>query len=123
MLYALSILMTVAKASWCADCWCATNGRMDCPQRPTNYTTDFANQLLSQKPLNSYTMACNPYKEENCMQPPPPDVYDPDAVCAYKFADDDCDEYSMLNYPSREAAEADGAFVTHFGNCGACSSA
>ena len=57
------------------------------------------------------------------MHPAPPEVVDPDAVCAYKYEDEDCTEYYMLDYPSREAAEADGAHVTHFGNCGVCSTA
>jgi hypothetical protein len=73
--------------------------------------------------LNQYSLICDPYKEDNCMQPAPPEVTNSDAVCAYKYADDNCNEYSILNYPSKKAAEADGAFVTHYGNCGACSNA
>jgi hypothetical protein len=37
--------MTAANASWCGDCWCATNNTLTCPPRPQNYSTAFTEKL------------------------------------------------------------------------------
>ena len=62
------------------------------------------------------------------------------AVCGFKYKDaagldipvSSCDDeilstqpssYDIVTYPSRQAAEADGAFISHVSACGTCSSA
>ena len=73
--------------------------------------------------MNPYYLICDPYKNDGCMVPAPPESIGEDSVCAYKYADTDCAQYSMYTYPSKAEAEADGAYVTHYGNCGVCSTA
>jgi len=47
----------------------------------------------------------------------------PKAVCAYKYSENDCNSYTLDTYISEEAALSDGAFITHYGHCGLCSTA
>ncbi len=46
----------------------------------------------------------------------------PDAVCGMLPESDGSRRYRLVNYASAAAAEAAGAFVTHTGTCGLCSS-
>lgn len=117
----------------CGDCFCvpALDGRAPCPQY-WSPQTDFANSTIGaymqMVPLQIYTLSCNPYEDSSCQTTPPQTETESDsAVCAYKFPTDDdthamsCSTYSMVTYPSREAAEQDRAILTHEGSCGLCS--
>ena len=42
-------------------------------------------------------------------------------MCGHKFAAGGCTDYEIVNYASEAAAFADGAVVTHYGPCAACS--
>ena len=58
-----------------------------------------------------------------CQTLPPQEYTDlgEDAVCAIHYQDGNCSFYELQSYPSWDQAEAAGAFVTHFGSCGPCS--
>ena len=45
----------------------------------------------------------------------------PDAVCGLHYTDTSCSSYKLQSYANSSQAEAAGAFVTHFGECGVCS--
>ena len=66
-------------------------------------------------------MTCNPYTKTSCETTPPQPEETDDAVCGHKFSDTACTKYEIIDYASEKAALADGAVVTHYGVCGACS--
>jgi hypothetical protein len=67
-------------------------------------------------------LTCNPYQDVGCDTVPPIDAtLGDDQVCAHKFATGTCENYDIVNYASKEAALTDGAVVTHYGACAACS--
>lgn len=52
------------------------------------------------------------------------DEENPEDVDEFAYENDTCENsqyYRIKTYPSREAAESAGGFVTHVGNCGVCS--
>jgi len=117
----------------CGDCHC-TRGDEPCPTGADKPTTTFYEESTEQwKELtltNPYQIDCNPYKNSTCDTVPPVELTElwEDAVCAVKFNttgnldDDQCPtEYSLQTYESKEAAEQDGANVTHWGSCATCS--
>ena len=74
---------------------------------------------------------CNPYMGTCSTFPDQQDptllLSDTDAVCGIKYdCDEDCcsscSQYELESYESAAAALGDGAFVTHTGACGLCSS-
>ena len=114
----------------CGGCFCVPgNGGTDpCPDWVP--VTEFSDELVSgfrtKTLLNPFEdLLCNPYTDEKCTTSPPQQHVGVDgAVCAFKYSDDaSCDEYSMVTYMSEEEAAADGAFLTHTGACGLCSTA
>lgn len=115
----------------CGDCWCIPdNGGLDpCPSWKPQ--TEFSNVTVQtyqqQVPTKFYTLDCNPYYDAACTTAPAQTLLDVEsAVCAYKYASlpdgsDSCADYSMVTYPTAEAALAAGAVITHEGSCGLCS--
>jgi hypothetical protein len=114
-----------AASSGCGNCWCVLDDDSEkCPPEPKNYSTsvDLQETLISQIPLNQYTLNCDPYDESvpcDTYPPLPANVSDT-AVCALNY-NKGCTEYNMTTYESREEAIFDGALVTHLGACGTCS--
>lgn len=113
----------------CGTCWCAA-GNGTCPSwQPKTYTASFVAALAKQTPANPFTIDCNPYTDSSCETSPPQTLVDnEEAVCARLYrgtnsTTPNCTEYMMVTYPTRAAAEAAGAFVTHERACGLCSSA
>lgn len=51
-----------------------------------------------------------------------PPVVSPSSVCAVVIEDAEARTYNVRAFENREAAEAEGAIVTHYGVCGLCSS-
>jgi len=75
------------------------------------------------KALWIYSLQCNPYEDPTCTTTPvQTSLDDGDAVCAYLYSGT-CpgNSYEMVTYPSHAQAVAAGAFVTHTGSCGLCS--
>jgi len=131
--------------AFCGDCHCIQDDfREECPALPPA-VVDFE-RLTSESTLNQYkalgltnpySLLCNPYNTTNCTTTPPQLYTDlgTAAVCAYKYETSDprteCTElYSMETYESKEAmlqADADDpsttTVLTHWGSCGACSTA
>lgn len=122
----------------CGDCHCIAGNGNECPS-PTP-KTDFSNEMIqelaSQTALNPYLLDCNPYASdefpdliEPCTTNPPQEEtllsLGEEAVCGLHYESYNnatCSkEYSIKSYISREQAETAGAFVTHAGACGACS--
>jgi hypothetical protein len=121
-----------ANASYplCGDCWCAIgNNSTTCPvPAPASEFSKETVSLFQSKIASSViTLECNPYKDDKCTTTP---VQDPlllassDSVCAFLYSGDcPANKYEMITYPSRQAAEDAGAYVTHLGVCGLCSTA
>jgi hypothetical protein len=121
---------------YCGDCHCIiTNGTCPVPTPKTDYSQETIRELASQKALNPYILSCNPYIEEDfpdavdepCQTEPPLELTDlgEDAVCGIHYEsynNGTCSkEYRLESYESWDEAETAGAFVTHAGACGACS--
>jgi hypothetical protein len=117
----------------CGDCHCsyANSASGVCPEAPpTEFPETLLQSLLELELLNDpLGISCDPYQDEDCMTTPPLDSLDgatTDAVCAIRFETQDsarmCDSYRLETYPDVVSAQADGAFVTHRGACGLCSS-
>ena len=113
----------------CGDCWCIPGGPGEpdvCPTSspPAHYPQTTIDALSQQIPSNPYQLNCEPFDELNCTTTPPQDsliYHGTDAVCGIKYLDSNCSSYEMNSYKSLEKAEKDGAFVTHTGACGVCS--
>lgn len=111
----------------CGDCWCIPdhNGRGYCPkwwEPQTEFSSSVIEDYQAQVPSEIFTLNCNPYTDTNCTTTPPQVMLDDDdAVCAFKYATDSCDSYSMVTYSSRLHAALDNAVLTHAGSCGVCS--
>ncbi|GMH59412.1 hypothetical protein TrLO_g10035 [Triparma laevis f. longispina] len=125
-------LSSVATASQCGDCWCipGNGGNDECPdwQPQEEFLPELLADLKAKKTLNPFDdLTCNPYKDEGCVTTPEQDHVDYDgAMCGWKFANcnnSDCGSYEMKTYMSSDEAESDGAYVTHLGACGLCSTA
>ena len=80
---------------------------------------------MTKIPSSWYSIDCNPFTDSSCTTTPEQIMLDVDtAVCAYVYDDkEDCQKYTMNTYVNREAAMDDGAFITHEGSCGLCSTA
>jgi hypothetical protein len=91
----------------------------------TEFSDDLVNDFKNKKLTNPFAdLDCNPYEDEACVTSPAQVMVDMDGVvCAFKYSTEDCSEYSMITYGSQEEADADGAFLTHTGACGLCSTA
>jgi hypothetical protein len=123
----------------CGDCWCIFTGELDaCPTDPvgiadsydssyqvyeTFQLTNTPDFLKLQGPSNGEP--CYPFKdtlgprdryaESNLPQCV---IQETGGVCAYKYQENQlCNErdYEIITYDSSEAAEADGAAITHSG--------
>jgi hypothetical protein len=117
----------------CGDCHCI-RGADECPTGVSIPTIDFSQETVDQwkaiKHSNPLQLGCNPYKNTTCDTVPSQEYVElwETAVCAVKYNDttldsDQCPaEYATVSYPSEEAAKQDGAFITHYGTCGVCSS-
>ena len=79
--------------------------------------------MQSQVAVNPFQdLTCDPYSDQNCKTSPEQEYLDsPDAVCAFQYEDDQCNNYSMVTYENEDAALAAGDFITHTGSCGLCS--
>ena len=96
---------------------CACDGRVFAP--PT-YDDAFFKSLLDDWGLATpyADLAADPY------QGPAPQPEPPETVCAVLPQGDAGKKpmpYTLVTYPSEDAARAAGAKVTHFGGCGVCS--
>ena len=116
----------------CGDCWCIPSDPDSCPawEPVEKYSRGVRNALAGQSPNFIYRLSCNPYVDgsSNCTTTPPQvHVHDENTVCGIVYDEptnrfSDCgDEYTMKTYQSAKEAEGAGAFVTHTGVCGVCS--
>ena len=110
----------------CGDCHCILDGDvLICPSPApiSNYSKDFLQALRDQKATNAFPLLnCDPYVDSSCEYDPPNNALGDDAVCGLHYDDDvNCATYKLQSYASRTVAEEAGAFVTHLGECGACS--
>lgn len=124
----------------CGDCHCIPDpsGDYTCPspRPPTEFSIEMIQTLASQVPLNPYKLDCNPYVSDDfpkqvgpCETTPPQDsaliALGETAVCGIHYEsynDGVCSkEYRLQSYASWQEAEDNGAFVTHAGACGVCS--
>jgi hypothetical protein len=120
LLFLAMLFVSVTQAGWCGDCWCAKKDGK-CPDwRPKNYTEKFIGSISIQKALNPYELTCNSYTRGCDTTPPLATNLGPDAVCAHHYSNS-CNKYTIVNYNSSEEAIAAGAVITHFGQCGTCS--
>lgn len=137
ILYFLFFLVCCSSDSYpfCGDCFCipSNNGIDPCPYQdmPETSFSDLAVSIYqNQRALETYSLDCNPYTNASCTTSPPQTLLDSNTtVCALKYAKNkwnlldnpSCTDYAMVTYSSRQAAQNDGAFVTHEGSCGLCS--
>lgn len=119
----------------CGDCHCI-RGNEACPTGDQVPQQDFSVETIDQwKALthtNPMNITCNPYTNTTgSCDTVPSQVYTElweTAVCAITYDTTFLDEnqcpteYTTDTYPSKEAAEAAGAQLTHYGSCGVCSS-
>ena len=125
----------------CGDCHCiisdASGNTCPTPTPQIEFSDEMIAQLASQTALNPYVLDCNPYVYDDfpdalegpCETVPPQDesliALGEEAVCGIhyeSFQDGICSvDYKLQSYASFQAAEQAGAFVTHAGACGACS--
>lgn len=111
------------------ECWCIPdNGGLGlCPDwaPTTSYSEEVVNIYKNQIPQKFYELSCNPYTDKTCKTKPEQDLLDVDtAVCALVYTvggSETCLTYNMVTFATRQAAEAEGAVVTHEGSCGLCS--
>ena len=114
----------------CGDCHCsyADSEIKECPEKPpTEFTGAFLQSLLDLKPLYPLpTLECDPYQAGECETTFSSTVSDGNSVCAMHYMSQNsgkmCDSYWMVTYPNATAAQAAGAYVSHRGACGLCSS-
>lgn len=118
--------------AYCGDCHCI-NGNEPCPELATeqDFNSEFVTSLKLLNLTNPHTLSCNPYEDENCTTTPAQILtkLGDEAVCAIKYEQDSDDlnglqcpvAYTLVTYASRQEAEADGAYLTHWGACGVCS--
>ena len=116
----------------CGDCHCsyADSKEQTCPEKPpTEFSEEFLESLLDIKPLYPLpTLDCDPYQDDECETTFSRSTMDFESVCAIHYlrtgnsSPKMCNSYWMVSYPDATAAEAAGAFVTHRGPCGLCSS-
>eukprot|EP00659_Diplonema_papillatum_P005715 gene5715-8727_t len=83
------------------------------------YNSTVYDAFAAKSCLNPIRLETNPFAKSNGTAPHPP--LGPDAVCGVKYAGGGRRDYRLVSYESIEAAEADGSFVTHGTQCGACS--
>ncbi|GMH52229.1 hypothetical protein TrRE_jg6540 [Triparma retinervis] len=113
----------------CGGCFCVPEEGESCPdfEPVDSFSPELIEEFNSKALLNPFgDLECNPYKDGNCETSPARELVDLEgAVCAFKYSVDPtmCSAYEMESYPSEEAALADGAFVSHLGACGLCSTA
>lgn len=119
---------------WCGACWCQNETACPYNLQPTNVWPNSTIEFYtSQKPTFLYELSCDPYEDSACETTPPqavipPDVDPSEVVCAYKYTvpriRPSCGslQYTMVTYNSVTDAEKDGAYPTHYGRCGTCSS-
>lgn len=121
--------------AFCGDCHCIItdeNGVCPSPTPQIDYSPEIIAALAAQTALNPYLLDCNPYVSDDfpdaagpCTTTPPQDesliALGETAVCGLHYSTENCQEYTLQSYSSWEAAESAGAFVTHAGACGACS--
>lgn len=124
----------------CGDCHCilseSDNGVCPSPQPQTVFSQEMIDTLAGQTPLNPFSLDCNPYVSDDfpdatgpCETTPPQDPaivqLGEEAVCGIHYESYDngvcSNEYRLQSYPSWQEAEDAGAFVTHAGGCGVCS--
>lgn len=113
----------------CGGCFCIPEEGESCPDfEPVDtFSDELIEEFKSKALLNPFSdLTCDPYTDGNCETTPARELVGLEgAVCAFKYSSDPtmCSAYEMESYPSEEAALADGAFVTHLGACGLCSTA
>jgi len=118
----------------CDDCFCVPENGDPCPvgRMPETNFTELLPLLESINHTNPFKLDkdCNVHEDSACATDPPQELRGQDgAVCAYRYVYDDSVEgtcpisYSHESVVSKEAAEAEGLVVTHYGACGVCSSA
>ena len=122
----LSLLSSSSSAADCDGCFCVPSEGNSCPTwTPVDtYDQDVIDAFYAKKMTNVvFSLTCNPYEDNSCTSTPPMDPDTENSVCAFKYNSTDCSTYTMITYPSREAADADGAYITHTHACGLCSTA
>jgi hypothetical protein len=121
-----------AELASCGDCHCIPGDHNVCPRAPpTDFPEDLIASLEAQTALNPYTLDCDPYVDnyvnedtQVLCETNPPQIYTElkeNAVCGIHYQDTNCSLYELKTYPSWEDATDAGAFVTHLGSCGVCS--
>jgi hypothetical protein len=123
----------------CGDCWCIFTGELDsCPNDPVGIadTYDDSYQVYETFQLTNNPdflklqgrngEPCYPFKDTLGIKARYPEsnlpqcvIQETGGVCAYKYEENQpvCNErnYEITTYDSSEAAEADGAAITHNG--------
>jgi len=107
----------------CGDCYCILDEDVTtCPEGKPIYDDGFVEELLQQTPLNAIAkMSCDAFDDDSCDFDPPRLELGDNAVCGIHYEDANCTKYKMKSYPNMTFAEDQGAFVTHKGECGLCS--
>lgn len=110
----------------CGDCHCILDDRVTTCPTTTNYPPHFMGALQAQVPRNAYpVLSCDPYQNSSttaCAYQPPNNQLGTNAVCGIHYDNTvNCSTYQLKSYRNRTTAQAAGAFVTHLGECGACS--
>ncbi|KAL7566996.1 hypothetical protein ACA910_019923 [Epithemia clementina (nom. ined.)] len=109
----------------CGGCHCIPGGEAaECPTEKleSGYSNDFIDGLKNQKALNAVEMPdCDPYVDYTCSLGSPLGDYGSSSVCGIHYEESSCSSYKLQTYADKDLATGQGAFVTHLGACGVCS--
>ena len=108
----------------CGGCHCVADRFGTCPEKvqESDYSSEFISTLKKQKALNAVEMPpCDPYMDNDCDLDSPQGDFGSTSVCGIHYEDSYCTSYKLRTYPNQDLALEEGAFVTHVGPCGVCS--
>lgn len=122
----------------CGDCYCFPSVNEGCPLEfqnadPYIHSMEIIDAFQHLQPVFTYSIDCNPYEEDLCdMIPPSPSNNELEGqVCAFRYHYNNTTNneknsvcpnfYEMVTFANRTEAIQNGAFVTHEGACGLCS--
>ena len=109
----------------CGECHCIPKGNASqCASNvpTTDYTDSMIESLRKQEPMNAVEMPpCDPYTDSSCKLGSALGDFGGGSVCGIHYENSFCSSYKLMTYASEKLAKDNGAFVTHQGACGVCS--
>ena len=116
--FALSTVVVLIVFVWCSS---NVNGDGVCVSVGRQYNSTVSDAFGAKALTTSIKLGCNPYIDDSCALSPTFEDYGNTTVCGVIYADASRIKYSFLSYKDAASAHDAGAYVTHLGACGACS--